>query len=169
MSAIVVLPNEGKSVRLGGSGVGVVFKLYSADTGGLFALVEHPIDPGALVPPHLHHDEDEYSYVLEGEITLEVGDELIHAPAGTLVSKPRGIWHSFWNATEKPARILEIIAPAGLEKFFEEAAALGSPDTERRMALMSKYNIEFGDWSRITELEQKYNLTFRGLPRPRNR
>jgi mannose-6-phosphate isomerase-like protein (cupin superfamily) len=100
------------SVHLGG--LGVVFKLFSTDTGGAFALVEHPIEPGALeAPPHLHHNEDEASYVLEGQITVQIGERVIHASPGTLVLKPKGIFHTFWNAGTKPARILEIIAPAG--------------------------------------------------------
>ena len=61
---IVVKPGEGRSVWLGG--MGVVFKVSGADTGGAFAVVEHPIEPGRLVLPHVHQQEDEYSYVLEG-------------------------------------------------------------------------------------------------------
>jgi hypothetical protein len=60
---LVVRPGEGRSVSLGG--MGVVFKVSGADTGGAFAVVEHPIEPGRLVLPHVHLREDEYSYVLE--------------------------------------------------------------------------------------------------------
>jgi quercetin dioxygenase-like cupin family protein len=63
---IAVQPGEGRSVWLGG--MGVVFKVSGADTGGAFAVVEHPIEPGRLVLPHVHLREDEYSYVLEGTI-----------------------------------------------------------------------------------------------------
>ncbi len=81
MSDKGVLPGEGKSVRL--DGIGVVFKLYGADTGGSFALVEHPIEPGTLgAPPHRHQHEDEYSDVLEGEITILVGERVIEAGPG---------------------------------------------------------------------------------------
>jgi hypothetical protein len=59
---VVVKPGEGRSVWLGG--MGVVFKVSGADTGGAFAVVEHPIEPGRLVLPHVHLHEDEYSYVL---------------------------------------------------------------------------------------------------------
>src|SRR6476660_1992136 len=108
MPGIVVLPGEGKVVHLGG--LGVVFKLFSQATSGAFALVEHPIEPGTLgAPPHLHHNEDEASYVLEGEITVQIGDRVIPASPGTVVLKPKGIFHTFWNAGTKPARILEII------------------------------------------------------------
>src|SRR5215467_8924351 len=60
---LVVKPAEGQSVWFGG--MGVVFKVLGADTGGAFAIVEHPIEPGRLVLPHVHLREDEYSYVLE--------------------------------------------------------------------------------------------------------
>ena len=167
MSGIVVLPEQGKSVQLGG--LGVIFKLFSSDTGGNFAVVEHPIARGTLAaPPHRHQNEDEASYVLEGTVTVEIGDRVIRAPAGTLVFKPRGIFHTFWNETEEPARILEIISPAGFEKYFEEVAALAElhvpPDDPRRVALSEKYHVEF-DRTRVMELAQKYNLALPSTPR----
>jgi quercetin dioxygenase-like cupin family protein len=80
---IVVKPGEGRSVWLGG--MGVVFKVSGADTGGAFAVVEHPIEPGRLVLPHVHLHEDEYSYVLEGTIGARVGDhEVVAAPGSYL-------------------------------------------------------------------------------------
>lgn len=167
MSGIVVLPGEGRSVRLGG--LGVVFKLLSADTGGNFAIVEHPIEPGTLAaPPHRHQNEDEASYVLDGNITVEIGDRIIRAGPGTLVFKPRGIYHTFWNEGETRARILEIISPAGFEKYFEEVSALAElgvpPGDSRREALSQKYHVEF-DRTRVMELAQKYNLALPSTPR----
>ena len=97
ISPIVVKPDEGRSVALGG--MGVVFKLSGADTGGAFAVVEHPIEPGRLVLPHVHQHEDEYSYVLEGTIGARVGDhEVAAAGPGSYLLKPRGLMHTFWNA-----------------------------------------------------------------------
>src|SRR5205823_2927405 len=119
-----------------------------------FAVVEHPIAPGMLAaPPHVHEHEHEASYVLEGEITAQVGDEIIHAPAGTLVLKPKGIAHTFWNQGTEPARILEIISPAGFERYFEElgelfAASGGAPDIERILQLAEKYGLRF-EMSRV--------------------
>lgn len=90
MSALVVLRKEGKAVQTGG--LGVVFKLFGADTGGQFAVVEHPLAPGTLGgPPHVHHKEDEASYVLEGEIMAQVGEQVIQAPVGMLIFKPNGL------------------------------------------------------------------------------
>jgi mannose-6-phosphate isomerase-like protein (cupin superfamily) len=167
MSKHVIAAGEGKSVRLGG--LGVIFKLLGADTNGLFSVVEHPLDAGALgAPPHTHHNEDEYSYILEGEVTVMLGDEVITAGPGTLIAKPRGLIHTFWNATTEPAKILEIIAPAGFEKYFEEAAELAAsgapPDDPRRTGLSQKYHIDF-ERDRIPELVKKYNLKMMGPPK----
>ena len=166
MSALVLLPGEGKAVQIGGGGLGVVFKLFGADTGGQFAVVEHPLAPGTLGgPPHIHHNEDEASYVLEGEIMVQIGDQLIQAPAGTLIFKPRGLSHVFWNQGSAPARILEIISPAGFEKYFEELAELvtpGSPpDIARLLALAQKYDLEL-EMGRVMELSQKYHVSLGG-------
>ncbi len=166
MSALVLLPGEGKSVQIGGGGLGVVFKLFGTDTGGRFAIVEHPLAPGTLGgPSHVHHNEDEASYVLEGEIMVQIGDQLIQASSGTLIFKPKGISHTFWNQGSVPARILEIISPAGFEKYFEELAELvapaGPPDILRLMTLAQKYDLEM-DMSSVGELSQKYHVSLVG-------
>jgi mannose-6-phosphate isomerase-like protein (cupin superfamily) len=116
-------PDEGTTVRL--SGVGVRFMIDGAETGGAFSLVEHPIPPHALAAPlHTHHNEDEYSYVLEGRVGIQLGSEVFEVGPGELVVKPRGIAHTFWNAGERPARLLELISPAGFENYFREVAPL---------------------------------------------
>ena len=130
---IVVKPGEGRSVWLGG--MGVVFKVSGADTGGAFAVVEHPIEPGRLVLPHVHLHEDEYSYVLEGTIGARVGDHEVAAGPGSYLFKPRGLMHTFWNAGPGPARILEVIAPAGY--YFAELAGAGDPGRRPELAAQS--------------------------------
>jgi mannose-6-phosphate isomerase-like protein (cupin superfamily) len=97
-----------------------------AATGGGFSLVEHPMPPRALAAPlHRHTHEDEYSYVLEGRMGALLGDEVLEAGPGDLVFKPRNQWHTFWNAGDEPARILEIISPAGFEQYFAELVEVG--------------------------------------------
>ena len=87
-------------------------------TGEGFALVEHVIAPRTLAAPmHVHANEDEYSYVLAGEVGVQVGDELVYARPGDLVPKPRGVWHAFWNRAGEPARLLELISPPGFERY----------------------------------------------------
>ena len=88
--------------------------VWSEESGGGFSLVEHPIPPRTLVAPlHRHANEDEYSYVLEGRMGAQLGDDVVYAEKGDLVFKPRGQWHTFWNAGDEPCRILEIISPEG--------------------------------------------------------
>ena len=131
-SAKVVGPQDGKAGMI--SSIGVRFMIDGAETAEGFSLVEHPMPPRALAAPlHRHNREDEYSYVLEGRMGALLGDEVLEAGPGDLVFKPRGQWHTFWNAGDEPARILEIIAPAGFERFFEELLDMGgavkaSPD-----------------------------------------
>jgi quercetin dioxygenase-like cupin family protein len=156
---IVINPNEGRSVSLGG--MGVVFRLSGQDTGGSFAIVEHPVEPGRLTWPHVHTREDEYSYVLEGVIGARVGEQVIEAAsAGSYLRKPRGVPHAFWNPGPEPARLLEIISPPGFETYFAELAEAGDP--HRREQLAKKYGVTyFSDW--IGELTAKYRLRLLGL------
>jgi mannose-6-phosphate isomerase-like protein (cupin superfamily) len=115
----IIGPRDGKFVDL--RSVGVRFMVWGAESGGDFSLVEHPIPPRTLVAPlHVHEREDEYSYVLEGRMGAQLGDDVVIAGPGDLVFKPRNQWHTFWNAGDTPCRILEIISPAGFEHFFDE-------------------------------------------------
>lgn len=115
-----------------------------------------------------HHNEDEYSYVLEGEITAQIGDEIIQAPAGTLIIKPREVPHTFWNQGVDPARLLEIISPAGFEHYFDELAevlaASNPPDFGRVMTVAQKYGMDM-DFSTLMDISQKYDVQLGGRPR----
>jgi mannose-6-phosphate isomerase-like protein (cupin superfamily) len=113
-------------------------------TGGRFALLEHEIPPRALAAPmHVHQREDEYSFVLEGRVGVQIGDEDGEAGPGELVIKPRGVPHAFWNAGDQPARLLELISPAGFERYFEELAPQlsrdGPPDLDALAAIQARY------------------------------
>lgn len=159
MSQLLFSPEEGQFVRLGG--LGVKFKLSGEDTGGSFAVVEHPVEPGVLVPPHRHTREDEISYVLEGEVGVRVGDQEFRVTPGCYIVKPRGIFHTFWNAGSKPARVLEIISPADFEQYFVEMAEVlqrsRPPDRERMAEIASRYGITY-EMSWIPGLVSKYHL-----------
>lgn len=138
-------PQEGKEVDIGA--IGARFMVWSEESGGGFSLVEHPMPPRMLAAPvHRHSREDEYSYVLEGRMGALLGDEVIYAEPGDLAFKPRGQWHTFWNAGDTPCRILEIISPGGFERFFDELAlALRAPDFEPAKVgeLGARYGLEF--------------------------
>ncbi len=135
-------PNEGKYVDLGP--LGVRFLIWTEEAGGGVSLVEHPIPPRSLCAPlHRHSREDEYSFVLEGRMGAQLGDDVIYAEVGDLAFKPRDQWHTFWNAGDGPCRILEIISPGGFEHFFRELAEAGEPTPELMAELSERYGIEF--------------------------
>jgi quercetin dioxygenase-like cupin family protein len=157
----VVQPGEGRAGGLA-PGVGVVFKIDGADSGGALSIVEHPFAVGALVPPHVHHLEDEYSIVLEGEIGFRSNDqEVVLGPGGYIV-KPRGEVHAMWNAGSSPARMIEVISPAGFERFFRELsemAALGAPDPASIAALAEQYQLPFAEPDWLPDVIARYKLT----------
>lgn len=165
VARFVTPPADGETVRLGQ--LGVVFKVAGERTGGAFSVVEHPIPPGVLVPPHAHEREDELTYVIEGEIGARIGvpDDL-SVPAGAYLWKPRGVPHTFWNAGPAHARILEIIAPAGFEDFFREMASLfpaeGLPDFEEVDRIGRRYGQTYHDEGWVEELCARYGLRVLG-------
>ena len=155
-----ISPDDGETVTLGG--LGVVFKLSGADTGGAFAVVEHPIQRGALAgSPHTHGNEDGASLVLAGEIGVQTGNEVFRATPGTYVVKPRGVPHTFWNAGSGPARIQEIIAPAGFEEDFREVAAVlsagGPPDLAELAEITARYGLTLPP-ERLPEIRREHNV-----------
>jgi quercetin dioxygenase-like cupin family protein len=139
--------------------LGVHFLLESEATGGGFALVEHTLPPRGLgAPLHRHANEDEYSYVIEGRLGAQLGDELIEAGPGELVQKPRGQKHTFWNAGDEPLRFLEIISPGGFEGYFRELAPLLSAGDEAGVQeVAARYELEI-DFSTIPVLVERHGL-----------
>jgi mannose-6-phosphate isomerase-like protein (cupin superfamily) len=144
--------------------IGVRFMIDGDETEGGFALVEHPMPPRALAAPlHRHSREDEYSFVLEGRVGALLGDEVVYGEPGDLIFKPRGQWHTFWNAGAEPARLLEVISPAGFERYFEELVELlqqaGPPDPEALAALAARHGLEV-DFESVPRLTEEHGLHF---------
>ena len=155
----VLGPRDGQAGFLGS--IGVRLMINSAESHGGFSLVEHPMSARALgAPLHRHNREDEYSYVLVGHVGALLGEHVVHGRPGDLIFKPRNQWHTFWNAGDEPARILEIISPAGFEQYFAELVALGgsraaSPETLQ--ALGRRFALEVNPQS-IPELLERFHL-----------
>ena len=164
-TARVLGPAEGKAGFLGS--IGVRFMIDGDTTGGGFSLVEHPMAPHALAAPlHRHLREDEYSFVLEGRMGALLGDDVLEAGPGDLVFKPRGEWHTFWNAGDEPCRILEIIAPAGFERFFAELVDLGGAARSNPAALAelcARYALEM-DPASVPGLIERFGVVFPAEP-----
>src|SRR5688500_1556243 len=115
---ILTKPTEGRTIAV----VGDVYRFLAVgeDADGKYALWEAVVPPGGGPPPHVHSREEEGFYVLEGEITFHIGDQRVVAGAGTFANMPVGTPHSFKNESDRPAKLLISVAPAGLEQMFFE-------------------------------------------------
>jgi mannose-6-phosphate isomerase-like protein (cupin superfamily) len=160
---IAIQPAEGASVDFGN--LGVVWKIEGSETAGRFSIVEHRIPRRSLAAPlHFHHSEDEYSYVLEGTLGALLGDDVVLASPGSWVFKPRGEWHTFWNAGDSHCRIIEVTSPAGFENYFREVAELftdadgGPPDLGRFAEVNDRYQLDM-DFDSIRPLCDRFGLT----------
>jgi mannose-6-phosphate isomerase-like protein (cupin superfamily) len=154
---IAILPDERETFDFGG--LGVTWKIDGPEAGERFSVVHHPMAPRALAAPlHRHHNEDEYSYVLEGTLGALLGDEVVTAGPGTWVFKPRGQWHTFWNAGDAPCHIIEVISPAGFEDYFREVAAAWG-DVEAFARISAKYSLDV-DFESVPGLCERFGLTF---------
>jgi len=142
-------------------GLGTTPLLRAEETGGAFAVVEHDLGPRLLgAPLHTHAREDEYSYVVAGRLGVQIGDEVRIAGAGELVIKPRGTPHAFWNAGDDELRIVELIAPGGFERYFEDVAPLlQAPEVDGRAmgAVMARYALHM-DLASIEPLVREHGL-----------
>jgi len=132
----------------------ITFLITGEQTGGAFFMAEVTVLPGGGNPPHIHHREEECFYMQEGTLTVQVGGKTQTASAGDFIRLPRGLAHSFQNTGNVDAKLLLVTAPAGLEKFFEEAfypvedrSAATPPMTEaffaRVLAAAPKCGLEF--------------------------
>lgn len=160
----VVQPGEGD---VGGlvPGVGVIFKIDADATGGAMSIVEHTFAVGSLVPPHIHTLEDEYSIVLEGEIGFRSEDKEAVLGAGGYIVKPRNEVHAMWNAGAVPARMIEVIAPAGFERFFREFVEMtmaGEPSMEDVDRVAERYGLPFAQPEWLPDVVARFGLTMPG-------
>jgi len=147
----VTMPSEGRTMAV----VGDVYRFMATgdDTNGKYAFWEAIVPPGGGPPPHVHSREEEGFYILEGEITFLIGEKRVVATAGTFANMPVGTPHSFKNESDKPARMLIVVAPAGLENMFfevgmplDDGATTALPPTkaeiEKLIAVAPRYGIE---------------------------
>ena len=144
-------PTEGRTIAV----VGDVYRFLATgeETNGKYAMWEAVVPPGGGPPPHVHSREEEGFYIIEGEITFQIGDKRLVATAGIFANMPVGTPHSFKNESSRPAKMLLSVAPAGLEQMFfevgvplaEGATTALSPtkeEIEKLLAVAPKYGIE---------------------------
>lgn len=140
--------------------IGTCVKVSTEATGGALSICEMPVAAGYMVPPHTHHDTDEWSYVLEGRVGARVGDDEFTAEPGSWILKPRGLMHTFWNVGPESARIIELLTPGRFEHFFRRMSALAARD-ELTDDVMGELATEYGttvsmDW--VEDLAGRYGL-----------
>ena len=141
---VVLGPNEGKLLQV--SDHPLTFKATEEDTNGAYSLFEANLVGGGP-GQHIHENEDEALYILEGEINIKLGDDIFVAQAGSFVFLPRNVVHTFWRGSEQPTKILVIISPPQFENFFFDAVGDekidGQTFGERALQLADKYKVKF--------------------------
>jgi quercetin dioxygenase-like cupin family protein len=141
MGATVHLPGEGEQI---GGPTAVTIKATGKDTNNSFYLGEAVVAPGFPGPPaHVHDRLHDMFYVLDGTLTVRVGEETLELPAGSFVCVPPGVVHTFSNAGDAPVRFLNFNTPAGWENYMRElgaALAQGAPTQEEIGRIASRYD-----------------------------
>jgi quercetin dioxygenase-like cupin family protein len=160
---VFVGPGEGDHLPV----LDIVHKIAADRSGGSLTIEEWGLPPGMMIPPHTHSREDECNFVLEGELTCDVGGEIVVAPAGSYVLKPRDAPHALCNTGTEPVWVMEILTPGGFEVYFEEyeqiAAKLASGEIDEeehrkaRAELGERYGVAWHD-ERIPEARARFGI-----------
>lgn len=158
----VVGPGEGLHAPLGQ--LASVHKTPAHVTDGLIAVVEHTLPPRQLAAPlHRHSREDELSIVLSGRLGALLGEDEIVAEAGSYVYKPRGQWHTLWNAGDVPLHFIELLIPGGVDTYFQQISSMlqaaSAPGPEAIQKMAAEYGIEF-EFRSVPSLCERFAVTF---------
>ena len=141
---IVVLPEGGDRLNIAGGEF--IHKVKSADTNNVFSVIEIITPPGKGVALHVHENEDELVYLLQGEIEVTLGDQTMLAVPGVTALLPRGVAHGFTNVGDTPSIVIDTILPGSFDNYFAEMAKLyekGEPTEKQIDALSEKYSIRY--------------------------
>jgi quercetin dioxygenase-like cupin family protein len=121
-------------------------KISSRDTNGAFAVMEDRTNPNEGPPLHLHHQQDEWWHILEGQYLFEVDGRQMRAGPGDTVFAPRGSRHTYQNVGSAPGRTVITVVPGGLDLFFEEVRAAfppgSTPDLDKLVPIFQKHGLE---------------------------
>ena len=142
--------------------LGTTYKVLSSSVNGSAAIVEHTLEAKSIgAPMHKHTYEDEISYVLEGNLSVVQNGEEQTASVGEYIVKPRGIFHTFWNAGSERIRFIEVISPGNFENYFFEIAPFLQVDQPLQLdkisAIIAKYGLIM-DMAAAVEIMKKYGL-----------
>src|SRR5947207_8638334 len=123
---VCVPPGQGKVWTMA-PGRSAALKMLNGDTANSVMMFEEVAPASTETPMHTHDDSDEVAYVLSGQITFKIGDEITVGGPGTCAFMPRGLAHAWKNTGAQPGRVLFLYAPGRAGKFFEEAVEMGRP------------------------------------------
>ena len=156
----LVEPSDGLDAPIGR--LGTIHKVPAYVTEGRLAAVEHTLPPKHLAAPlHRHSREDELSVVLSGRMGAQLGSDVVAAGPGTYVFKPRGQWHTFWNAGSGELRFIELLIPGGVDAYFQWLSSLlvsgRPPDRAASTALAAEYGLEL-DFDSVPTLCARFGL-----------
>ena len=145
----------------------IVHKVTASSSGGSLTIEEWGLPPGMMIPPHTHTREHECNFVLKGELTCDVGGEIVVAPVGSYVLKPRNVPHALCNTGTEPVWVVEILTPGGFEGYFDEyeeiASKLVSGEIDEgehrsaRVELGERYGVSWHD-ERIPEARARFGI-----------
>ena len=137
---VIRRPGEGKVMDF--QGQRLVTMAGAEETGNAYDFTEIVFAPRFTVPLHTHQNEEEATYVLEGEMTIQVGDETVTVGPGSYVLGPRGIPHDLRNDSDVPLKVIVVTSPPLVEKLLQEVAAAGD-NAEKIMAITKSYGVDF--------------------------
>jgi len=141
LESVLLAPGAGETITLRGTKVRM---LATAATSVGASTFEFEALPGWDTGSHVHSTIEEQFFVIDGEMQLRAGDEVIVGGPGTFVSVPTGIAHAFANRSDVPARMLLVASPPGLERYFTELAEIlarqGAPDPDEIAALRGRFD-----------------------------
>ena len=156
---VLIGPDEGDHLSV----LGITHKVTAESFSGALTSIEASIPPGDMIPPHTHTREDECAFVVEGELSFDVGGEVVVAQAGSFVIKPRGVPHAFCNTGTEIARVLEFHIPGEFENYYDEYEQIVESemdDEERQRArseLGERYGVSWHD-ERIPEAMARFGI-----------
>lgn len=162
---VLILPNEGEKANYGNNGsTSYIRKITKQHTGGAFSCLDTVLKNGFLgAPPHLHQGIDELMYVLDGTVTVMVGNEIVEVPAGGWHFRPRKIMHCFWNTSGKDAHVIDMFLPGGLDEYLFELCAVykkfGVVKPDEVEKFIHNYDIEV-HFELLEPIIKKYHLKF---------
>ena len=146
LSKYVVLPGQGEVINLGPPNSGQIIILVDPKNTGetRFCMLIQVLDPGGVVPVHLHEREEQILFFYAGRGKAILGDTEMEVSPGTTVYSPRQVWHGFTNTGTEPLCVLETTSPPGSENVFREVSQLSTPpDPETVGQILAKYGARF--------------------------